>query len=43
MAAVAAQQLGYTKVLVYRRGMPDWIARGLPVDSGRLPGLMRSH
>jgi rhodanese-related sulfurtransferase len=43
MAAVAARQLGYTKVLVYRGGMPDWLARGLPVDVGRRPGLMRSH
>jgi rhodanese-related sulfurtransferase len=42
MAAVAARQLGYENVLVYRGGMPDWLARGLPVDRA-LPGLMRSH
>jgi rhodanese-related sulfurtransferase len=42
MAAVAAQQLGYTNVRVYRGGIPDWLARGLPVDRAP-PGLIRSH
>ncbi len=34
MAAVAASELGYTKVMVYQAGLPDWMARGYPVQRG---------
>jgi len=36
-AAVAAIELGYTRILVYQAGMPDWRARGLPVETGPAP------
>jgi rhodanese-related sulfurtransferase len=35
MAAVAAAELGYRDVRVYRGGLPDWAARGYPVARGR--------
>lgn len=44
MAAGAAHQLGYTHLLVYQDGMPDWLARGLPVERGPEPARpLRSH
>jgi rhodanese-related sulfurtransferase len=36
MAAVAASELGYSNVMIYSGGMPDWLARGLPVEKGSL-------
>jgi rhodanese-related sulfurtransferase len=33
MAAVAARELGYSKVMIYQAGLPDWMARGYPVQS----------
>jgi rhodanese-related sulfurtransferase len=35
MAAVAASELGYTNLAVYRGGMPDWASRGYPIARGR--------
>jgi rhodanese-related sulfurtransferase len=34
MAAVAASELGYSNVMIYPGGMPDWLGRGLPVERG---------
>jgi rhodanese-related sulfurtransferase len=34
MAAVAAAELGYTKLMIYEAGLPDWMARGYPVQTG---------
>jgi rhodanese-related sulfurtransferase len=30
--------LGYTQVRKYREGIQDWVAAGLPVESGQLAG-----
>ncbi len=44
MAAGAAHELGYTHLLVYQGGMPDWMSRGLPVERGGAPVQpVRSH
>lgn len=34
-SAAAAAQLGYTYLLVYQAGMPDWLLKGYPVEKGR--------
>lgn len=26
--------MGYTNLLVYQGGLPDWLSRGLPVERG---------
>jgi rhodanese-related sulfurtransferase len=33
--AARLESLGYTDVSVYAAGISDWVAAGLPVDSGR--------
>ncbi len=34
MAAVAASELGYARIMIYEAGLPDWMARGYPVQYG---------
>jgi 3-mercaptopyruvate sulfurtransferase SseA len=31
-------QLGYTYIMIFQGGMPEWTAKGLPVATGRGPG-----
>ena len=38
MAAGAAIEMGYTKLMIYQEGMPDWLAKGYPVIKGAAPG-----
>jgi 3-mercaptopyruvate sulfurtransferase SseA len=38
MAAVAARDLGHSRVLVYQAGLPDWMARGYPVQRALTTG-----
>jgi rhodanese-related sulfurtransferase len=41
MAAGAAIDMGYTNVMIYQPGMPDWLLRGYPVQKGKTPGKMK--
>ena len=41
MAAGAAMEIGYTNILVYQAGMPDWQAKGNPVQTGNKPGILK--
>ncbi len=41
MAAGAALDMGYTYLMIYQAGMPDWLNKGLPVVKGALPGKLR--
>ncbi len=38
MAAGAAVELGYTYLMIYQAGMPDWLMQGYPVTKGAKPG-----
>jgi rhodanese-related sulfurtransferase len=33
-AAVVADALGYTHLMIYQAGIPDWLVRGYPVEKG---------
>lgn len=37
-AATAAMEMGYTYLMIYQAGMPDWLLRGNPVQKGGKPG-----
>ncbi len=41
MAAGAATDMGYTYLMIYQAGMPDWTAKGLPVQKGAQPGKLK--
>jgi hypothetical protein len=41
MAADAAKDMGYTNLMVYQAGMPDWISHRYPVLKGSEPGKLR--
>jgi rhodanese-related sulfurtransferase len=41
MAAVAAQEIGYTNIMVFQGGMPEWLNKGYPVISGAQPGKFK--
>jgi rhodanese-related sulfurtransferase len=41
MAAGAASAMGYSNVLIYQAGMPDWLIKGNPVVKGSKPGKMK--
>lgn len=41
MAAGAATEMGYTNVLLYKEGMPDWLMKGYPVQKGTTPGKLK--
>jgi len=34
MAAGAALDMGYTYLMIYQAGMPDWLTKGYPVKRG---------
>ncbi len=41
MAAGAAMEMGYTDLMIYQAGMPDWQAKGHPVKKGMEPGKLK--
>ncbi len=41
MAAGAATEMGYTNLSIYQAGMPDWEAKGFPVQQGMQKGTFR--
>jgi len=40
-AATAAMGMGYTYLMIYQAGMPDWLLRGNPVQKGDQPGSLK--
>ena len=40
-AATAAREMGYTYLMIYQAGMPDWLLRGNPVQKGNKPGSLK--
>ena len=42
MAAGAAMEMGYTYLMIYQAGMPDWLMKELPVTKGAKPGTFSS-
>ncbi len=40
-AATAAMEMGYTYLMIYQAGMPDWLLRGNPVQKGDKPGFLK--
>ncbi len=40
MAAGSAVEMGYTHLLIYQAGMPDWLVLGNPVQKGDSPGKL---
>ncbi len=41
MAAGAALEMGYTDLMIYQAGMPDWLSKGNPSQQGRNPGRLK--
>jgi rhodanese-related sulfurtransferase len=41
MAAGAATELGYTSLMIYQAGMPDWFSKGYPVQQGKTTGHLK--
>jgi rhodanese-related sulfurtransferase len=41
MAAGTAMKMGYTYLMVYQGGMPDWQMKGYPAAKGTLPGRLK--
>ncbi len=41
MAAGAAIEMGYTNLMIYQAGMPDWLRKGNPVQKGSRPGKVK--
>ncbi len=41
MAAGSAFEMGYTHLLIYQAGMPDWLLQGNPVQKGDSPGKLK--
>jgi rhodanese-related sulfurtransferase len=41
MAAGAATEIGYTNLMIFQGGMPEWINKGYPVASGAQPGKLK--
>ena len=41
-SAAQAAELGYTYLLVYQGGMPDWLLKGYPVEKGPDPKAPRA-
>jgi rhodanese-related sulfurtransferase len=41
MAAGAATEMGYTSIMIYQAGMPDWLSKGYPVQKGDKPGKLK--
>jgi hypothetical protein len=36
-----AYDMGYTNLMIYQAGMPDWIMKGYPVQKGNQPGPLK--
>jgi rhodanese-related sulfurtransferase len=41
MAAGVAIEMGYTYLMIYQAGMPDWLSKGFPVQKGNNPGNLK--
>ena len=41
MAAGAASDMGYTLLMIYQEGMPDWYMKGYPVKKGAQSGTRK--
>jgi rhodanese-related sulfurtransferase len=41
IAAGSAFEMGYTYLLIYQAGMPDWLMQGNPVQKGDSPGKLK--
>lgn len=41
MAAGAATEMGYSSIVIYQAGMPDWLSKGFPVQTGGKPGSLK--
>lgn len=41
MAAGAAIEMGYTYLMIYQEGMPDWLMKGYPVKKGVQSGTFK--
>ncbi len=41
MAAGAAAEMGYTNLMIYQAGIPDWLLKGYSVQKGNRPGKMQ--
>jgi rhodanese-related sulfurtransferase len=41
MAAGAAMEMGYTNIVIYQAGMPDWLSKGNPAQKGSKPGKLK--
>ncbi len=41
MAAGAAIEMGYTYLMIYQAGMPDWLSKGYPEQTGLNPGVFK--
>ncbi len=41
MAAGAALEMGYTYLMIYQAGIPDWSMKGYPVKKGVQPGKLK--
>lgn len=41
MAAGAAMEMGYTNLMIYQAGMPDWLSKGYQTEKGSKPGKLR--
>jgi len=42
MAANEAVSLGFTYLMIYQAGMPDWLLQGNPVQKGEKPGSLNT-
>ncbi len=40
-AAGGAVEMGYTYLMIYQAGMPDWLLKGYPVQKGDKPGKLK--
>jgi rhodanese-related sulfurtransferase len=41
MAAGAAIEMGYSYLMIYQEGIPDWLMKGYPVKKGAQPGRFK--
>jgi rhodanese-related sulfurtransferase len=41
MAAGSAVEMGYSSLMIYQAGMPDWLLKGYAVQKGNKPGKLK--
>ncbi len=41
MAAGAATEMGYTHLMIFQGGWPEWTGNGYPVQKGSQPGRFK--